>query len=66
MVLVLSASLAAALLASCLILPMAKFRAGKCHGIFLLALYVGLLGAAIGVELSFGGFAVKQKLYYSS
>jgi predicted MFS family arabinose efflux permease len=40
MVLVLSVSLATALLASFLVLPMARFHAGKCHGVFLLLLYL--------------------------
>ena len=65
MVLVLSISLATALLASFLVLPLAKFRAGKCHGIFLILLYLVLLGAAIAVEMLKGSYAVTRQFYSS-
>ena len=63
MVMVLSASLAAALLASFILLPLAKFQAGKCHGIFLILLYVVLLAAAVTVEVLYGGVAVMRAFY---
>ena len=63
MILVLSVSLAAALLSSFLVLPLAKFHAGKCHGIFLILLYLVLLSAAITVEILYGGIGLSATYY---
>jgi hypothetical protein len=63
MVMVLSASLAAAVLSSFLLLPFAKFEAGKCHGIFLILLYLVLLAAAVTVEVLYGGVALSKTFF---
>ncbi len=52
MVTCLSASFAAALLFSFIVMPLSKFRATRYHGFALLALYAGLLAAALVVEFA--------------
>lgn len=52
MVLVLSASLAVALVTSFIIMPLSKFKATKAHGVGLITLYVLLLTAALIIEFS--------------
>lgn len=52
MVLVLSASLAIALLTSFLMMPLSGFKATRVHGIILWVLYAALLTAALLVEFT--------------
>ncbi len=55
MVLVLSAALGIALLASFIIMPLSGFQASRKHGIAFIILYIALLTSAIVIEFSQGG-----------
>ena len=56
MTLTLCASLGLSLLTSFLMMPISRFKATKWHGVVLVALYLGLLAAAITVEFTLGWF----------
>ena len=52
MTLTLCASLGLSLVTSFLMMPISRFKATKWHGVVLVALYLGLLAAAITVEFT--------------
>ena len=54
MTLTLCASLGLSLVTSFLMMPISRFKATKWHGVVLVALYLGLLAAAITVEFTLG------------